>query len=104
MAPNQISKRIRHARRNRTAQTLSFIDSIVEWSIASENGTSHARHELEIGAGGMSAATSGQLQVGEQVLLYPVLRARVKATVRRKNGSIYGFEFVAPTAEFQERF
>jgi hypothetical protein len=51
----------------------------------------------------MSAATSGRLEVGEQVILYPVIRARVKATVRRKNGSMYGFEFLAPTHEFQEK-
>jgi hypothetical protein len=58
---------------------------------------------FEIGAGGRSAATSGQLEVGEQVILYPVIRGQVKATVRRKNGSMYGFEFLAPTAEFQEK-
>jgi hypothetical protein len=57
---------------------------------------------FEIGAGGMSAATSGRLEVGEQVILYPVIRVRAKATVRRKNGSKYGFEFVAPTPEFRE--
>jgi len=76
---------------------------IVDLNIASENGTSMHGMSFEIGAGGMSAATSGRLEVGEQVLLYPVIRARVKAIVRRKNGSMYGFEFLAPTAELQEK-
>jgi hypothetical protein len=76
---------------------------IVDLNISSENGATMHGMTFEIGAGGMSAATSGQLEVGEQVILYPVIRARVKATVRRKNGSMYGFEFLAPTAEFQEK-
>jgi c-di-GMP-binding flagellar brake protein YcgR len=75
---------------------------IVDLNISSENGATMHGMSFEIGAGGMSAATSGQLEVGEQVLLYPVVRARAKATVRHKNGSMYGFEFLAPTAEFQE--
>jgi hypothetical protein len=69
---------------------------IVDLNISSESGATMHGMSFEIGAGGMSAATAGQLEVGEQVLLYPVLRPRVKATVRRKNGSMYGFEFVAP--------
>ena len=76
---------------------------IVDLNISSENGTSMHGMSFEIGAGGMSAATAGRLEVGEQVLLYPVIRARVKAIVRRKNGSMYGFEFLVPTAEFQEK-
>jgi PilZ domain-containing protein len=76
---------------------------IVDLNISSENGSSMPAMGFEIGAGGMSAATSGQLEVGEQVILYPVIRARVKATVRRRNGSMYGFEFLATTAEYQEQ-
>jgi hypothetical protein len=76
---------------------------IVDLNISTENGASMHGMSFEIGAGGMSAATSGLLEVGEQVILYPIIRARVKATVRRKNGSMYGFEFLAPTAEFQEK-
>jgi hypothetical protein len=77
---------------------------IVDLNISSENGASMHGMSFEIGAGGMSAAASGQLEVGEQVILYPVIRARAKATVRRKNGSMYGFEFLAPPAEFQGKF
>jgi c-di-GMP-binding flagellar brake protein YcgR len=76
---------------------------IVDLNISSENGASMHGMSFEIGAGGMSAATSGPLEVGEQVILYPVIRTRVKATVPRKNGSMYGFEFLAPTAELQEK-
>jgi hypothetical protein len=91
VAPRGIERR-RHSRHR----------FIIDLNISSENGTSMHGMSFEIGAGGMSAATSGQLEVGEQVILYPVIRGRVKATVRRKNGSMYGFEFVAPTAEFHE--
>lgn len=76
---------------------------IIDLNISSEIGATMHGMSFEIGAGDMSAATSGPLEVGEQVILYPVIRARVKATVRRKNGSMYGFEFVAPPAEFQEK-
>jgi PilZ domain len=92
VAPSGIERR-RHSRHR----------FIIDLNISSENGASMHGMSFEIGAGGMSAATSGRLEVGEQVLLYPVIRARVKATVRRKNGSMYGFEFLAPTAEFQEK-
>jgi hypothetical protein len=55
---------------------------IVDLTISSENGVSMQGMSFEIGAGGMSAATSGPLEVGEQVILYPVIRTRVQATVR----------------------
>jgi hypothetical protein len=67
---------------------------IVDLNISSENGATMHGMSFEIGAGGMSAATSGQLEVGEQVLLYPVVRSRVKATnIARlaKRNSLQGF-------------
>jgi hypothetical protein len=45
---------------------------------------------FEIAAGGLSAATSDRLAVGDQVLLYPVIRNGVTATIRSKNGPMYG--------------
>jgi hypothetical protein len=75
---------------------------ITDLNISSEHGATMHGMSFEIGAGGLSAATAGSLEVGEQVILYPILRSRVIATVRRKNGSMYGFEFLAPTAAFQE--
>ena len=59
---------------------------IVDLNISNENGTAMHGMSFEIGAGAMSAATSGRLEMGDQVILYPVIRARVMATVRRRNG------------------
>jgi hypothetical protein len=44
---------------------------IVDLNISSENGASMHGMSFEIGAGGMSAATSGPLEVGEQVIFIP---------------------------------
>jgi c-di-GMP-binding flagellar brake protein YcgR len=49
---------------------------------------------FEISLGGISAATPNVLFMGERVELYPVMGFRVRAIVRRKNGAMYGFEFV----------
>jgi hypothetical protein len=49
---------------------------------------------FEISEGGLSAATPNILVVGETVQLNPVMGFRVKAIVRRKNGAMYGFEFI----------
>jgi hypothetical protein len=57
----------------------------------------------EIGAGGLSAATPTNLSVGEKVSLSPVVNKRVEAIVRRKNGSMYGFEFLNSTPETEEK-
>ena len=54
---------------------------------------------FEISEGGISAATPNILLVGERVELYPVVGYRVHAVVRRKNGAMYGFEFVGLTEE-----
>lgn len=53
---------------------------IVDLNISKENSTAMHGMSFEIGAGAMSAATSGCLEVGDQVVLYPVIRARMKAT------------------------
>lgn len=50
---------------------------------------------FEISEGGLSAATLGHLRVGMEVELSPVLDFKVKAIVRRKLGSMYGFEFMS---------
>jgi hypothetical protein len=54
---------------------------------------------FEMSEGGMSAATPNILLVGEHVELYPVVGLRVYAVVRRKNGAMYGFEFIGLTEE-----
>lgn len=49
---------------------------------------------FEISESGISAATPNILLVGEHVELSPVMGFRLQAIVRRKNGAMYGFEFV----------
>ena len=58
---------------------------------------------FEMSEGGISAATPNILLVGERVELYPVVGHRVQAIVRRKNGAMYGFEFVGLTPEQKEK-
>jgi hypothetical protein len=48
---------------------------------------------FEISESGISAATANILLVGDHVELDPVMGFRLHATVRRKNGAMYGFEF-----------
>lgn len=57
----------------------------------------------EISAGGLSAATTTNLSVGEKVSLCPVVDKRVEGIVRRKNGSMYGFEFLGLTAQIEAK-
>jgi hypothetical protein len=57
-------------------------------------GQPYQAMRFEISLGRMSAATPNVLFVGERVELYPVMGFRAKAVVRRKNGAMYGFEFV----------
>jgi hypothetical protein len=49
---------------------------------------------FEISEGGLSAATPNILFVGERVRLNPVMGFHLQAVVKRKNGAMYGFEFV----------
>ncbi len=51
---------------------------------------------------GMSAATTSDLCVGDEVDLSPVATYRVSAIVRRKTGSMYGSQFVELTAKQQK--
>jgi len=59
----------------------------------------------EISIGGLSAATTVDLAVGERVKLSPVVEKLVEAVVRRKQGSMCGFEFLelAPRVKDQIR-
>ena len=65
---------------------------------AQEQGTS-----FEISAGGMCAATTAKFAIGEEVELSPVAGARVRATVRRNQGAMYGFEFRGISEELQQK-
>ncbi len=55
----------------------------------------------EISVGGLSAATTTELEIGEKVSLSPVADKRVEAIVRRKQGAMYGFEFIRITAQIE---
>jgi hypothetical protein len=56
----------------------------------------------EISLSGLSAATTGILRPGEEVRLSPLVGDQVSAIVRRKIGTIYGFEFVSVPPRVQE--
>ena len=58
---------------------------------------------FELSEGGMSAATPNLLTVGEKVEISTIAGTKLKAVVRRKNGAMYGFEFVGLTEEVRER-
>jgi len=57
---------------------------------------------FETSESGMSAATTSDLYVGDEVYLSPVATCRVSAIVRRKTGSMYGFQFVELTEKQQK--
>ncbi len=57
----------------------------------------------EISGGGLSAATTAELTVGDKVKLSPVVDKRVNTIVRRKKGAMYGFEFVGLTPKIEAR-
>jgi c-di-GMP-binding flagellar brake protein YcgR len=76
---------------------------IEEIAICGKDKTEHSAMSFEISGGGMSAATPNCFPVGDQVELYLILGDWVKATVRRKGGAMYGFEFVGLTKEQKEK-
>ncbi|HEY1470904.1 MAG TPA: PilZ domain-containing protein [Candidatus Acidoferrum sp.] len=67
-----------------------------------EDGRAYPAMAFEMSESGMSAATTSDLHVGEKVDLSPVATYRVSAIVRRKTGSMYGFEFVELTEKQQK--
>jgi hypothetical protein len=50
----------------------------------------------DISISGLSASSSEEFRLGENVHLFPVVGQRVAAVVRRKTGTTYGFEFTDP--------
>lgn len=57
----------------------------------------------EISVGGLSAATTVVLRAGEEVRLSPVVGEQVSAIVRRRIGTMYGFEFVSVPPKVEEK-
>jgi c-di-GMP-binding flagellar brake protein YcgR len=68
-----------------------YIERVI---IQKEDGTWTATMSFEISVGGISLATAQDFAVGQHVELWPVVGVKVKAIVRRKKGSMYGFEFI----------
>lgn len=69
--------------------------------IARQDGMWYTAMTFEISAGGLSAATTADLEVGEIVKLSPVVEQRADAIVRRKQGARYGFEFLELPARIE---
>lgn len=84
VAPDQVDRR-RHAR-------YRLQESIL---IRRKDGSSHRATTSEISINGLSAATTAALRAGEEVRLSPVVGEQVSAIVRRKVGTMYGFEFTS---------
>ena len=71
--------------------------------IGKQDGMWYTGMTYEISGGGLSAATTTELTVGDKVKLSPVVDKRVNAIVRRKKGAMYGFEFVGLTTKIEAR-
>jgi PilZ domain len=67
-----------------------------------EDGRAYPAMAFEMSESGMSAATTNHLRVGQKLDLSPVAKYRVSAIVRRRTGSMYGFEFVDLTEKQQK--
>jgi PilZ domain len=62
--------------------------------IITPDGEPHIATSFEVSEGGMSAASTTAMHVGDKVGLRPVTGETVKAVVRRNQGTMYGFEFL----------
>ena len=90
-APNQVDRR-RHTR-------YRLREGLV---IHRDDGASFRATTSEISISGLSASTAGALQIGEEVQLTPIVGEKVRAVVRRRVETIYGFEFVEPPEKVLE--
>ncbi|MGA2418760.1 MAG: PilZ domain-containing protein [Candidatus Acidiferrum sp.] len=70
--------------------------------IGTDDGTFSAVSR-EISQGGMSAATLGDLTVGQAVSLGPIVGERINAVVRRNQRTAFGFEFIDLPAAISEQ-
>lgn len=69
--------------------------------IGKKDGMWFTAMTYEISVGGLSAATTTELKIGEKVSLSTVADKRVEAIVRRKQGAMYGFEFIRISPQIQ---
>jgi len=70
--------------------------------IITDNGT-FTGTSFEMSQGGMSAATLGDLHVGQEVSVKPVMGQRIKAIVRRNQGTMFGFQFIDLPSDVKEQ-
>jgi c-di-GMP-binding flagellar brake protein YcgR len=77
-----------------------YIQEIHIWRV---DGSEADATTFEISQGGMSAATTLRMYVGEAVELSSILGYRVHAIVRRKVGTMYGFEFIRLPEELKQK-
>jgi c-di-GMP-binding flagellar brake protein YcgR len=71
--------------------------------IGTEDGTWYNAMTYEISPGGLSDTTTAELVVEERVKLSPIIGQCFRAVVRRKEGAMYGFEFVEMTPKIEEQ-
>ncbi len=67
-----------------------------------DDGRAYTAMACEVSESGMYAATTSPLRVGDKVEVSPVAGYRVSAVVRRRTGTMYGFEFAKLTAKQQK--
>jgi len=72
-------------------------------NIVSSDGRTIRGITLNIGEGGLAAAISFPLVVGDRVTLEPVGGGAVSAVVQRVLGRIYGFQFLNLSSEQVQR-
>jgi hypothetical protein len=70
--------------------------------VSGKNGSWFRAMTFEISVGGLSLATIAEFSVGEKVKLSPVVGKEVYAAVRHRHGTMYGLEFLNPTAAMVE--
>jgi len=68
-------------------------------TILSSDGRTIEGITLDISEGGLAAAISSPLAVGDRVMLQPICGGAVSAMVQRVLGRIYGFQFLNLSAE-----
>jgi c-di-GMP-binding flagellar brake protein YcgR len=86
---------------NRRKYTRHRYSTHVE--IRREQGLDVDAMTFEIREGGMSAATPNILAIGEKVEIRTIAGQMVEGVVRRKHGSMYGFEFVGISEGTREK-
>lgn len=89
-----------HGLERRRAARHQYVREI---EVRKKDGIGYSTVSFEISQVGISLATTRELQLGEQLELYPIVGRWVTAVVRRKAGAMYGLEFLGMTEGEKER-